>query len=99
MTKQHDLVLALGGQRMVADALKINPSAVSMALKRGDMPSSWFIVMKGLADARGIDCPMCLFSFIQNASSRPDEQNRDAITASPKQPHSNPAIVRSHGGT
>ena len=70
-----------------------------MALSRGDLPSSWYIVMKDLAGAKGIECPMCLFSFIQTARCGSAEQGGETLTRARKQSHPDPAIVRSHGGT
>jgi len=79
MIKSSDLVSALGRQE-VAAALRIEPSAVSNAVKREKFPSSWFVVMKALADIKGIDCPMYLFSFVEHVRDRRAAQGEENHT-------------------
>ena len=62
MTTSHDLADAIGRKKM-ADALRVLPTAVSNAVVRGWFPSSWFLVVKALADEVGQDCPPALFKL------------------------------------
>ncbi|WP_277022212.1 hypothetical protein [Paracoccus hibiscisoli] len=62
MTTSHDLADAVG-RKKIADALGVLPTAVSNAVVRGWFPSSWFLVVKSMADQVGQDCPPELFKM------------------------------------
>lgn len=62
MTTSHDLADAVG-RKKIADALGVLPTAVSNAVVRGWFPSSWFLVVKSLADEVGQACPPELFKM------------------------------------
>lgn len=62
MTTSIELANAVGRKEM-ADALGVGLTAVSNAVVRGWFPSSWFLVVKSLADALGHDCPPDLFKM------------------------------------
>lgn len=62
MTTSIELADAVGRKKM-ADALGVLPTAVSNAVVRGWFPSSWFLVVKALADEVGQDCPPELFKM------------------------------------
>lgn len=63
------------GRKTMADALGVLPTAVSNGVVRGAFPASWFLVVKALADARGIECPPDLFGM------RPPPQSVDESAA------------------
>lgn len=51
------------GQRSMADALGVSPTAVNNAVSRGFFPTSWFLVVREMCAARGIECPDEIFNF------------------------------------
>lgn len=78
MTTASDLADALG-RKTIADALGVGLTAVSNAVVRGWFPSSWFLAVKGIADAAGQDCPPELFRMRLHGSQVVDH-------AAPRQP-------------
>lgn len=62
MTTSIELANAVGRKEM-ADALGVGLTAVSNAVVRGWFPSSWFLVVKSLADGIGHECPPDLFKM------------------------------------
>lgn len=57
------LVADLGGRAAVAKKLRVVPTAVSHAISREIIPAGWYLILKSLADAEGVDCPTSLFAF------------------------------------
>ena len=62
MTTASELADALG-RKNIADALGVGLTAVSNAVVRGIFPSSWFLVMRELAENAGVSCPPGLFKM------------------------------------
>lgn len=60
-TTQH-IAKALG-QRSIAEALGVSPTAVNNAVMRGSFPTSWFFVVRDMCAERGVECPTDIFNF------------------------------------
>lgn len=72
----------------MADRIGVGRTAISNAVTRGKFPPSWFSILKQMADEAGIECPMCLFAFVepvapnQDGDAEPAAQGQDANTSS-----------------
>lgn len=62
MTTALELADAVG-RKQISDALGVGLTAVSNAVVRGAFPSSWFLVVKSLAEKGGHSCPPELFNM------------------------------------
>jgi hypothetical protein len=51
------------GREAVALSLGVTGKSVSAAAVSNCCPSSWWLVLSGLAAEKGIECPPTLFSF------------------------------------
>lgn len=60
-TTQH-IAKALG-QRSIAEALGVSPTAVNNAVMRGAFPTSWFFVVRDMCADKGVECPTDIFNF------------------------------------
>lgn len=71
MTTASELADAIGRKKM-ADTLHVGVTAISNAVVRGWFPSSWFLVVQGLAAEAGAECPPCLFKMRGSTSPSVD---------------------------
>lgn len=60
------------GRAEIAQRLGVGATAVSNAVVRGAFPSSWYAVIRAMAKARGIDCPMKCFAWRAARPGRAD---------------------------
>jgi hypothetical protein len=89
-----DLAQALGRTAMAA-RLDVGLTAISNATVRGKFPAQWFAVLKQMADEAGVECPMCLFSFVSAPAN-----SRHGDAASPLHPpHSEQTVSESDPNT
>lgn len=51
------------GRKKIEQKLGVGKSSISNAVSDGMFPASWYLVIKGLADADGIECPESVFNF------------------------------------
>lgn len=51
------------GRKNIEKAVGVGSTAVSNAVARGWFPATWFIVMSGMADKVGEQCPPELFKM------------------------------------
>lgn len=73
-----DICNALG-RKAIADAMSVRVTAVSNAVVDNRFPSKWYLVIKSLCDAQGMDCPVSLFSFEKpEAKPQPNTPSEDA---------------------
>jgi hypothetical protein len=49
------------GRVAIAEAIGVGLTAVSNNVVKGSFPSSWYLALKELAEAQGIECPPALF--------------------------------------
>ena len=58
------------GQRQIAEAVGVVPTAVNNAVMRGSFPASWFTVIRAMCEENGLDCPESAFNFRSPTSER-----------------------------
>lgn len=51
------------GRKKLAEALEVGRTAIGNAVDRGTFPSSWYLVVKALADEVGVECPASAFAM------------------------------------
>lgn len=56
------------GRKVLADRLNVGKTAIGNAVSENLFPARWYIEVKALCDAHGIDCPEALFSFVRAPS-------------------------------
>ena len=56
------------GRREIAEAVGVGPTAVSNAVVRGWFPATWFLILQGLAEKHGVDCPPQIFKMKQGVA-------------------------------
>lgn len=64
MSNVQDICDAIGRARL-ARALGRTKGAITNGISDGSFPSRWYLVVKKLCDAKGVDCPDSLFSFVE----------------------------------
>lgn len=72
------------GRKAMSHALGVRPSAISNAVAENCFPSKWYLVVKGLCEQRGLECPDDLFAFATPSLIRTDsttDQSPDAEDA------------------
>ncbi len=47
----------------IADRVSVSPAAVSMQISKGMFPASWYVEIKKMCEAEGIECPVNAFNF------------------------------------
>lgn len=59
------------GRRAIAARLGRSVAAVSNAASDGVFPSAWYIVIREMCAAAGVDCPVAAFNFIASGDQFP----------------------------
>lgn len=52
------------GRKALAAACGVTRTAVDAAVHRKRFPASWYLVVKGMCDRRGIECPASAFKMV-----------------------------------
>jgi hypothetical protein len=60
------------GRKTIKEALGVTKASVSHAASAGSFPASWYPIIKGLCDTRGLECPVDAFNF-KSPSQQPLE--------------------------
>jgi len=74
--KASHLADALGRKR-ISETLGVGVTAVSNAVVRDKFPATWFLAVRELATAEGLECPPELFGM------KPSNQSPSSAPASP----------------
>ncbi|WP_152615645.1 hypothetical protein [Leisingera sp. ANG-M1] len=64
------------GRENISLRIGVGLTAISNAVVRGKMPSSWYEGVKKECDLQGIECPTTLFSFKRPPKPKPRKQVR-----------------------
>ncbi|WP_109464387.1 helix-turn-helix domain-containing protein [Albibacillus kandeliae] len=56
------------GRKELADRLGVGKASITNALREGAFPASWYMEVKALCDASGLDCPLEAFNFRSSAN-------------------------------
>ena len=51
------------GRKEMAQALQVRATAISNAVRENTFPSKWYLVVRQMCAAAGIECPDELFAF------------------------------------
>lgn len=51
------------GMDAICAAVEVKPRMLRKARKSGKFPSGWYLVVREMCDARGIECPDDAFNF------------------------------------
>ena len=68
MTTVFEIVDAVGRANL-RDKLGVSDTAISNALSRKRFPSKWYRLVNSECLSLGVECPMDLFSFSQEAAA------------------------------
>lgn len=81
----HQVVQKLGIDR-IASAVGVKATTVKEARRVGAFPASWFLALRSMADADGLDLPERLFSWKTGDSTPAPEapSTETPITAPPR---------------
>lgn len=66
--KNVNQIIEAIGQDAIVSALGVSTHSVRHAKFAGSMPANWYVSVKDLCDAQGIDCPVSAFNFKQMQS-------------------------------
>ena len=58
------------GRKEIADTVSVGPTAVSNAIARGAFPASWYLSIKVLCEARGVNCETAWFAMVRPSSQK-----------------------------
>lgn len=76
MTSVHDICDTIGRARL-AKALGVTKGAITNGVANGTFPSRWYLVVKDMCAAKGVNCPDALFSFVESGQqSKPFKANK-----------------------
>jgi hypothetical protein len=77
MSTVSEICDAIGRQK-IAQAVGVKPTAVSNAVAEARFPAKWFIVLSGMCQEIGLDCPADLFAFTASSAPAADQTEGDA---------------------
>ncbi len=67
------VICDLLGRKVMAAELGVGLTAVSNASVEGRFPAKWYVTVRRMCEAAGIECPENLFSFILPSASRSED--------------------------
>lgn len=60
---REDVQLRIYGSSQAAADLRRERRSITQRIWMGSFPAAWYKAMREIADEKGVDCPMDLFSF------------------------------------
>ena len=67
------VICDLLGRKVMAAELGVGLTAVSNASVEGRFPAKWYVAVRKMCEAAGIDCPESLFNFVLPSTSSSED--------------------------